>query len=90
MAREPRDPVGSRIGPEIGVERAVLLHDDHDVLDLVDPLADSRIRVASMAREVGRPEQQAQEEDAREDEEEEPLQRVPRLRGLFESGVRRV
>jgi hypothetical protein len=32
-----RDPVRTRIGPEIGVERAVLLHDDHHVLDLVNP-----------------------------------------------------
>jgi hypothetical protein len=30
------DPVGSREGPEVAVERAVLLHDDHDVPDLVD------------------------------------------------------
>jgi hypothetical protein len=34
---EPGDPVGARVGAEIGVERAVLLHDDHDVADLVDP-----------------------------------------------------
>ena len=29
--------VGAGIGPEVGVEGPVLLHDDHDVLDLVDP-----------------------------------------------------
>ena len=33
-----RDSVGAGERPEVGVERAVLLHDDHDVLDLVHPL----------------------------------------------------
>ena len=42
IAREPRDPVGAGIRPEVGVERAVLLHDDHDVADLVDPRASGR------------------------------------------------
>ena len=34
-----RDPVGARERPEVAVERAVLLHDHDDVLDLVDPLS---------------------------------------------------
>jgi len=38
VTREARDAVGARAGTEGGVERAVLLHDDHDVADLVDPL----------------------------------------------------
>ncbi len=33
---QPRDPRGARIDPEVCVKRAVLLHDDHDVFDLVD------------------------------------------------------
>ena len=28
-----------RVGPEVAVERPVLLHDDHNVLDLVDTFA---------------------------------------------------
>ena len=32
-----RDPVGAGERAEVGVEGAVLLHDDHDVADLVDP-----------------------------------------------------
>jgi hypothetical protein len=36
---EAGDAVGARVRPEVGVERAVLLHDDHDVADLVDPVA---------------------------------------------------
>ena len=36
-AHPGRDPVGARERSEIAVERAVLLHDDHDVPDLVDP-----------------------------------------------------
>ena len=31
-----RDPVGSRVGAEVMVEGAVLLHDHDDVLDLAD------------------------------------------------------
>ena len=31
-----RDPVRAGEGPEVGIERAVLLHDHDDVLDLVD------------------------------------------------------
>src|SRR3954462_1180416 len=31
-----RDAVGAGIRPEVGVERAVLLHDHDDVLDVVD------------------------------------------------------
>ena len=42
VPRQPWDPVRPGIGPEVGVERAVLLHDDHDVADLVD--ADGRRR----------------------------------------------
>ena len=34
--RIPRDPIGARERAEQVVERAVLLHHDHDVLDLVD------------------------------------------------------
>jgi hypothetical protein len=41
----PRQPVGSRVRPEIGVERAVLLHDHDHVADLVDPL---RVRAWSL------------------------------------------
>ena len=37
IAGQPGDSVGARIRAEVGVERAVLLHDDHDVADLVDP-----------------------------------------------------
>ena len=33
------DPVGPREGAEERVERPVLLHDDHDMLDLVDPVS---------------------------------------------------
>jgi hypothetical protein len=36
VAGEAWDPIGTRIGAEIGVKRAVFLHDDHDVLDLVN------------------------------------------------------
>ena len=36
MSGEAGDPVGSWIRGEVGVERPVLLHDDHDVPDLVD------------------------------------------------------
>ena len=39
VAGEPGEPVGAGIRAEVGVERAVLLHDDHDVADLVDPVA---------------------------------------------------
>jgi hypothetical protein len=38
-----RDPVGSRKGAEIVVERPVLLHHDDHVLDLVDALRDRRM-----------------------------------------------
>src|ERR1019366_9907921 len=31
------DPVGARVGAEVAVEGPVLLHDHHDVLDLLDP-----------------------------------------------------
>ncbi len=34
-----RDAVGAGKGAEVGIERAVLLHDDHDVLDLVNRIA---------------------------------------------------
>ena len=68
------DPVGARIGAEVGVERAVLLHDDHDVADLVDPVAEGRPRLVPMARELGRREQQTEEEDGSDADEEEPLQ----------------
>jgi hypothetical protein len=34
-----RDAVGAAIRPEVTIERAVLLHDDNDVLDLVDTVA---------------------------------------------------
>ena len=36
IPREAGNPVRSRIRTEVGVERAVLLHDDHHVPDLVD------------------------------------------------------
>ncbi len=36
VAGEAWDPIGTGVGAEIGVERAILLHDDHDVLDLVN------------------------------------------------------
>ncbi len=39
---QARDPVRARVGAEVGVERAVLLHDDHHVPDLVDPLESRR------------------------------------------------
>ena len=35
-AHSGRNPVSARVRAEVAVERAVLLHDDHDVLDLVD------------------------------------------------------
>src|SRR6266550_3703060 len=60
--------------PEVGVEGAVLLHHDHDVADLVNPPRSGRARLMSMARHLGRPEQQAEEEDACEGDDEEPLQ----------------
>jgi len=31
-----RNAVGARVGTEVRVETTVLLHDNHDVLDLVD------------------------------------------------------
>jgi hypothetical protein len=40
-----RQPVGSRVHREVGVERAVLLHDHDHVADLVDP--HERVRVRS-------------------------------------------
>jgi hypothetical protein len=40
-----RQTVGSRVRPEIGVERAVLLHDHDHVADLVDPY---RVRTWSL------------------------------------------
>ena len=36
LAVPHRDTPRARIGPEVAVERAVLLHDDHHVADLVD------------------------------------------------------
>ncbi len=36
VAGQAGDPVGAGIGAEVVIEAAVLLHDDHDVLDLVD------------------------------------------------------
>jgi hypothetical protein len=42
------------------------------------PLAGSRPRLVAMARKLGGPEQQAEEKDAREDDEEQPLQRAGR------------
>ena len=55
------------------------------------PSREGRARLVPMARELGRPEQQAEEEDAREDDDEEPLQaRTRRYAALLESGVRRV
>ena len=38
-----REPVGARVGAEVGVERAVLLHDHHHVPDRVD--AGGRVRI---------------------------------------------
>ena len=32
-----RDAVGARVGPEVLIERAVLHHDEHEVVDVVDP-----------------------------------------------------
>ena len=69
-----RDPVGAGIRAEVGVEGAVLLHDDHDVADLVDPPGSCGARLVSMARNIGGREQQAEQEDARKDDDEEPLQ----------------
>jgi hypothetical protein len=43
-----------------------------------------------MARKLGRPDQQAQEEDPCEDDDEEPLQSDATLSGVLESGVRAV
>src|ERR1700727_616692 len=43
-----RDAVGAREGPEVAVERTVLLHDHDEVLDLVDP--GRELRGASPAR----------------------------------------
>src|SRR5207245_551807 len=34
--RVPREAVRAGVGPEVAVERPVLLHDEHDVPDLVD------------------------------------------------------
>jgi hypothetical protein len=70
-----RDPVGAGERAEVGVEGAVLLHDDHDVADLVDPPGSGCVRVVSMARKLGGTEQQAEEEDACEGDDGEPLQR---------------
>jgi hypothetical protein len=68
-----RDPVSAGERAEVGVEGAVL-HHDHDVADLVNPPRSGRARLMSMARDLGRPEQQAEEEDACEGDDEEPLQ----------------
>jgi len=43
------DAVGAGVGPEVAVERAVLLHDHDDVLDLVDALIDGAVRVGLLA-----------------------------------------
>jgi hypothetical protein len=60
------------------------------VADLVDPTEGGRVRLVSMARDLGRPEQQAEEEDAGEGDDEEPLHADAKLRGGSENGVRAV
>src|SRR5215212_6711334 len=50
LAPVHRNPVGPRERPEVGVERAVLLHDDHDVLDLVDAYERYRFRSRGAVR----------------------------------------
>ena len=40
---QARDAVRAGVGPEVVIERAVLLHDDHDVLDLLDPRISSDV-----------------------------------------------
>ena len=62
MTGEPGDPIRARIRTEIGIERAVLLHDDHDVADPVDgvrspirqPLPRRRAPVASRRGQLRR------------------------------------
>src|SRR5437868_3002597 len=49
-ARPPREPVSAGVRAEIGVERAVLLHHDHDVSDLVNPER-ARVRPRHAAEE---------------------------------------
>jgi hypothetical protein len=44
------DAVGAGIGAEVAVERAILLHDNDDVLDLVDAARDERGRMTGVRR----------------------------------------
>jgi hypothetical protein len=61
-----RDPGGAGIRAEVGVEGAVLLHDDYDVADLVNPPRSGRACLVSMAGNLGGREQQTEEEDGSE------------------------
>ncbi len=89
IARKTGDTVGAGIRPEVGVERAVLLHDHHDVLDLVDPPARPRPRLVPMPRNLGRGKQQHGERGRREKDQDDPPQDRPSLRRTPESEVRR-
>ena len=55
-----RDAVGPGVGPEVGVERPVLLHDHDDVVDLHDPL---RLAAAGARRRGERGQQHQRERE---------------------------
>jgi hypothetical protein len=85
MTGEPGDPVGSRIRPEVGIERTVLLHDDHDVTDLVDPVSVGGASLVRVPRKFRRGEQEPAQRNDREKDERDPLQRGRSLRSVLES-----
>jgi len=83
-----RDPVGAGVRPEVGVERAVLLHDDHDVADLVDPVTHGSPRLVPVARQLSRREERAGEREPCENDDHDSLQRARSVWRVLESEVR--
>ena len=86
-----RDPVGAGVRAEVGVERAVLLHDDHDVADLVDPPCACRALAScrwpgSSADPSSRPRRKTPARTTKRSR----FKADATLRGLLENGVRRV
>ena len=65
VTSEPGDPIRSPERPEVRVERPVLLHDDHDVPDLVDPVAYARPGIVAGARNRARPYEHCSNENER-------------------------
>ena len=85
VAGEPRDSVGSRIRPEVGVERAVLLHDDHDVADHVDAVTVGGASFVPVSRHLGRGEQEPAQHNRCKKNAYYPLQSGRSLRRVLES-----